>query len=242
MLAHGGDQSGLVFRFVRICVALAFLSLSAGCACAQDQTYVWPELDTYVKLTPRTRLFLLASLSNDQDTRHWEGEFGPNVDFFVRPFLRPKFRDPDPAKSRLLNFRLGYRYLTDFGGDAASENRIITEATARFKAPWSILASDRNRFDWRFVDGKAFSWRYRNRLTLERNFTIRQYEFSPYVRAELFYDSRTDKIAKNVYTFGSVFPINKRSEFEMYYEDQRDSSSTPNFHARGIGVVMNLFF
>jgi hypothetical protein len=223
-------------------VAIAFLFLAFAYARAQDQTYVWPKLETYVKLTPRTRLLLLASLSNDQDTHHWEGEFGPNVDVFVRPFLRPKFRDLDPAKSRLLNFRLGYRYLTDFGGDDPPENRIITEATARAKVPWSILASDRNRFDWRFVDGKAFSWRYRNRLTLERNFSIRKYEFSPYIQAELFYDSRTDKIAKNVYTIGSEFPINKRSEFEMYYEDQRDSSSTPNFHARGIGLVLSLFF
>ncbi len=228
--------------FFRNCTALIFLFLAVGCACAQDQTYVWPEVDTYVKLTPQLRLFLLASLSSDQDTHNWDGEFGPNIDVFVKPFLRPKFRDLDPAKGKLLSFRLGYRYLTDFGGDSPSENRIVTEATARAKLPWSILLSDRNRFDWRFVSGKEFSWRYRNRVTVERNFSIRKYEFSPYVRGELFYDSRTDKIAKNVFTAGSVFPIDKRSEFEMYYEDQRDSSSAPNFHARGIGLVLSVFF
>lgn len=228
--------------FCRNCVILVVLLLAARCAGAQDQTFVWPEVDTFVKLSPRTRLVLIASLSNDQDTQQWDGEFGPNVDVFVRPFLRPKFRDLDPAKSRLLSFRLGYRYLIGFGSDAPSENRIVTEATPRAKLPWSLLLSDRNRFDWRFVSDKPFSWRYRNRLTLERNFSIRKYEFSPYVRAELFYDSRTDKIAKNVYTFGSAFPMTKRSEFDMYYEDQRDSSSEPNSHARGVGLKLNLFF
>ena len=43
-----------------------------------------------------------------------------------------------------------------------------------------------------------------------------------YVRGELAYDSRYDKIAKNSFTVGSVFPITKRTEFQLYYEDQRD--------------------
>ena len=89
------------------------------------------------------------------------------------------------------------------------------------------------------------SWphsRYRNRITTERNFSIQNYEFTSYLRGELFYDSRSDKIAKNAFTIGSVFPLSKRSELELYYEDQRDSSSTPNFHTRGPGVVLSLYF
>ena len=226
----------------RTCITLFCLGFLAYRAHAQDQTFVWPEVDTFVKLSPETRLVFIASLSNDQDTQNWDGEFGPNIDFFVKPFLRPKFRDMDPAKSRLLSFRLGYRYLTGLGSDAPSENRIIVEGTPRAKLPWGILLSDRNRFDWRFVSDAPFSWRYRNRVTLERNFSIRKYEFSPYVRGELFYDSRTGKISKNVYSVGSVFPMTKRTEFDMYYEDQRDSSSSPNAHARGVGLKLNLFF
>ena len=64
----------------------------------------------------------------------------------------------------------------------------------------------------------------------------------PYVRGELYYDSRYDKIAKNAFTIGIVFPLTKRTEFELYYEDQRDSSSTPNYHTRGIGLVLGLYF
>jgi hypothetical protein len=38
--------------------------------------------------------------------------------------------------------------------------------------------SDRNRFDFRFVSGQEFSWRYRNRLSLERNFSFFHRRFS----------------------------------------------------------------
>jgi hypothetical protein len=125
---------------------------------------------------------------------------------------------------------------------SGSLNRPIAELTSRFKLPLAILLSDRNRADFRFISGKPYSWRYRNRLTLERNFSIRNYEFTPYLRGELFYDSRFDKIAKNDFTIGSVFPITKRIEFEIYYEDQRDSTVTPNYHTRGAGLVLKLFF
>ncbi len=63
-----------------------------------------------------------------------------------------------------------------------------------------------------------------------------------FFRGELFYDSRFDKIAKNAFTVGSVFPITKRTEFELYYQDQRDSSTEPNYHTRGAGLALSLYF
>ena len=221
---------------------LLTLFLLVSCLQAQDQSQFWPELDTYVELTPRTRLFFLAALSSDQDTRNLEGQFGANLDFFLRPFLRPSLRDMDPAKSRLLTFRVGYRYLATLRGTGNTENRPIAELTSRFKLPLAILLSDRNRVDFRFISGQSFSWRYRNRVTFERNFSIRNYKFTPYLRGELFYDSRFDKIAKNAFTVGSVFPLTKRTEFELYYQDQRDSSTEPNYHTRGAGLAVSLYF
>jgi hypothetical protein len=113
---------------------------------AQDRGEFWPEVDTYVNLSSRTRLYFIVALSGDQDTRNVQGEFGPNFDFFLRPFARVYLKDEDPAKSKLLTFRVGYRYLPIISGDDATENRAITELTARFKLPLAILMSDRNRF------------------------------------------------------------------------------------------------
>jgi hypothetical protein len=69
---------------------LLTLFLLVSCLQAQDQSQFWPELDTYVELTPRTRLFFLAALSSDQDTRNLEGQFGANLDFLPSPLSSPK--------------------------------------------------------------------------------------------------------------------------------------------------------
>jgi Protein of unknown function (DUF2490) len=227
---------------VRAGILATILLFCCLCSRAQDRSEFWPEIDTYVNLSSRSRLFLMTALSDDQETQSVQGEFGPNLDFFVRPFVRVHLRGKDPAKNKLLTFRLGYRYMPTLRGEGATENRIVVEATPRYHFPLEILVSDRNRFDFRFVAGQDFSWRYRNRLSLERNFAIRKYEFTPYVRGEFYYDSRYDKISKNAFTIGSVFPITKRTEFEIYFEDQRDSGSVPNFHVRGAGLVLSLYF
>lgn len=232
----------LLRKLFRAAVFAAFLLCFCLCVLAQDRSEFWPELDTYVSLSSRTRLFFIAALSSDQDSRNVQGEFGPNFDFYLRPFARPRLRGMDPSKSKLLTFRVGYRYLPTLRGQGATENRGLVELTSRFNLPLNILLSDRNRVDLRFIQDQDFSWRYRNRLTLERNFAIKKYMFTPYVRGEFYYDSRCDKISKNAYTIGSVFPLTKSTEFEVYYEDQRDSSTSPNFHVRGAGLVLSLYF
>ena len=226
----------------RAAAIAAFLLSFCLCSLAQDRSEFWPEIDTYVNLSSRTGLFLISKLSSDQDSHNVHGEFGANFDFYLRPFVRVRLRDKDPSKSKLLTFRVGYRYLPILRGEGANENRAIAEATSRFNLPLHILMSDRNRFDFRFVSGQDFSWRYRNRLTLERNVAIRRYEFTPYIRGEFYYDSRLATITKNAFTIGSIFPLTKRTEFELYYEDQRDSTTSPNFHVRGVGVVLGLYF
>jgi hypothetical protein len=208
---------------------------------AQDRSEFWPELGVHVTLTDRTRFYFIAQISSDQDTHSVQGEFGPNFDFYMRT-LRAKYRHTDPAKNKMLTIRVGYRYLPTLSGDDPNEKRPILEITPRFNLPWEILATDRNRFDFRFVDGKPFSWRYRNRLMFERHFFIHKFELTPYVRGEIYYDSRYDRIAKNAFTAGTILPVNKHSEFEVYYEDKRDTSSSPIFHIRGVGLILNLYF
>ena len=106
-----------------------------------------------MKLSDQSRLFFIAALSSDQDTRSRDGEFGPNFDYFMRPLARARLREKDPSKNKFLTFRIGYRYLPSFGGTSPNENRAIAELTSRFYLPLSILFSDRNRFDFRFVEG-----------------------------------------------------------------------------------------
>ena len=82
---------------------------------------------------------------------------------FSYPFTRQ-----DESKNRLIMVRIGYRYIFPYSGDASPEHRGVLEATGRYPLALGVLVSDRNRLDLRSIDG-VFSWRYRNRLTVERN-------------------------------------------------------------------------
>lgn len=74
-------------------------------------------------------------------------------------------------------FGIGYRYLA--GINQAPENRIELDATPQFPLPWRIQAGDRSRIDLRFIEGNGFSWRYRNRLNVQRTFRIHRFLAHP---------------------------------------------------------------
>ena len=90
-----------------------------------------------------------------------------------------KSDSPDP-----LLLRVGYRYLPSTNGP--TEHRGVVEATGRCPLKSGFLFSDRNRADFRFINGE-FSWRYRNRLTAERTVSILSYHFTPYARGEVYF-------------------------------------------------------
>jgi hypothetical protein len=211
---------------------------------AQAQSnQVWPEISTFVKLTDQMRFYFLATTVKE-NRESAEGEFGPNFDFYIKP-LRKRTKwgvfSLDQSKNRLLMVRVGYRYIHPYTGDASSESRGVLEATTRHPLMRGVLVSDRHRMDLRSIGGEL-SWRYRNRLTIEREFTIKRFRFNPYARGEIYYDSRFDKWSRNALIAGSTFPITRHIELEGYLEHQNDSGGSSNRTVNGVGAVVNLYF
>jgi hypothetical protein len=204
---------------------------------------VWPEVSTFVKLTDQMRFYFLATtVKENRDSA--EGEFGPNFDFYLKPLRRRAAlnRLPlDESRNRLLMVRVGYRYIQPYTGDSSSEHRGVFEATGRYPLVGGVLVSDRNRLDLRSISGE-FSWRYRNRLTIEKEFSIGRFRFNPYTRGEIYYDSRFEKVSRTALIFGSSFPINRHLEFESYLEHQNDTGGSSNRTVNGVGMVANLYF
>ena len=201
----------------------------------------WPEIDTFFKVNSNVRLSFFAATTREE-AQGTDAEIGPNFDFFAKP-LRKAVRftvfDLDQSKSRLLMLRAGYRYMPST--TASTENRGILEATGRYPLARGSLVSDRNRIDLRFIDDE-FSWRYRNRLTGEREFAIKSYHFAPYVRAEAYYDSKHGRFSRTTETIGCPFPIPKHSDIEPYYEHWNDTSNAPNRQVNAFGLVLSLYF
>jgi hypothetical protein len=217
--------------------------VASGIPVHAQSEQVWPEIDTFVKLNDRMRFFFLATTV--KETRvSTEGEFGPNFDFYLSPLSKQRMLNkihPDESKNRRLMLRVGYRYIYPYTGNSSDENRIVLEATGRHLLWGGVLVSDRNRLDLRFRDA-GFSWRYRNRVTAEKEFSIGCFKFNPYARGELYYDSRYDKVSRTELTAGSVFPITRRVELEGYFLHQNDTGGTSNRSVNGLGIVINLYF
>jgi hypothetical protein len=95
-----------------------------------------------------------------------------------------------------------------------------------------MLLTDRNRYDFRFLNG-VYTPRYRNRLKIERTFQTGKRAITPYAHVEAFYDRRFDSFHRFRYTVGGEFEINKRFVLEGYYLRQQDSQAEP----RGLNVA-----
>jgi len=227
---------------VRRIVLAALIVVSSGASTHAQTFQVWPEISVFTRLNDRMRFYFLATTVKES-RESTEGEFGPNLDFYLRPFRERKrlagFR-LDESKNRFLLVRVGYRYLDSFSADP-NEHRLVLEATARYPMTGGALVSNRGRTDVRFIDGEH-SWRFRSRLSIEREFSIGRVRMNPYVRGELFYDSRFDAWSRTEWIGGAAFPLNRRVELEGYFDYQHDTGGDPNRKVYAIGSVLNLYF
>jgi len=215
------------------------LGLSVGARSQESNTRkeFWPEVDVYVPLNEKVRLVFLFALTKSEEI-NLEAQFGANVDFIVSP--------------RLV-LGAGYRHGTSLTEtDRFKEDRALAEQTLRQPLPLKILLSDRNREEFRVVNGD-FSLRYRNRLTLEREFLLPKRSLTPYASIEVYYDGRFKVWNRNRLTFGAQVQLRKALPLlssvlprrqvilDIYYARQNDSRSQPN-HIQAVGAVLAIHF
>ena len=218
---------------------LALLLLAAG-ARAQQGVYFYPALDTYIGLTDKVSLYLIAQGSVNPDAPNNNFQLSPNIDFALLPFLEPHLKVLNPEKAKYLTFRAGYRYVKIVGSNPSTQNNANLELTARLPLPWEFQIADRNRIDLRGLP-TGFTWRYRNRLTLSHSLQVHSFIATPYAEAEIFYDCKTGMWTQYNYTFGSIFRVNSRTEIESYYR-RRTTIVEPIREFNGVGLRLILFF
>jgi hypothetical protein len=168
-------------------------------------------------------------------------EIGPSLDFFLKPLVKLKgvsLFDLDDSKSRPLQFSIGYRYVPS--PDRPAVQRGVLAATFHFPLPARILFTDRNRADLDWSQGQ-FTWRYRNRLTLERRIRLRSYHPAPYASSEFYYQSQYHTWTTTALYAGCLLPAGKHMESDLYYAHQNITSKRPNQQLNQFGLVLNLY-
>ena len=222
----------------RRCILLAcFAGLSSQ---AQESQFL-PEVVAYLTLNPHIRTYLQAK-DDREGGDPTQFTFGPSVEFYLKPLLKLKdvtLFDLNDAESRPLVLESGYRIIT--APDTPDESRMIEAATTHLPLVLKILAADRNRVDLDWKAGK-FTWRYRNRLTLQRAFPVGSYHFIPYFAAEPFYQSQYSKWSTTDLYAGSQFPVGKHVQFNVYYEHENDTGKKPNAQQNYFGLILDLYF
>jgi Protein of unknown function (DUF2490) len=231
-------------KFIRGRWPIAAFILLFRCSAASAQSSVtefFPEIDAYFKLNSDIRLVFQAKETREGGDPT-QAEIGPSIEFYLKPLLKLKrvtAFDLDDAKSRPLVLAIGYRYVPTPGKPTV--NRLEPVLTFHFPLIAQILLSDRHRADLDWSSGN-FTWRYRNRVTLERRIAIRSYHPAPYASAEVFYESKYSKLSTTALYVGCLFPVGKHIELDPYYEHENNTGKPPNQIINAAGLVLDLHF
>lgn len=218
-----------------------FLASLAWLPARAQETQFLPEVDAHLTLNSMFRTYVEAKDDRDGGDPT-QFAIGPSIQLYLKPLLKLKkvtAFDLNDAKSRFLVLETGYRYIT--APDAPPENRMLTAVTFNFPLNAGFLVTDRNRADLDWKNG-IFTWRYRNKLTMERTFAIHSYHFIPYVAAEPFYESQYNKWSTTSLYAGCLFPVGKHVEFNSYYEHDNNTGKHPNQQVNSAGLALYLYF
>jgi hypothetical protein len=217
-------------------------SLLLACVDAHAQGVQFlPEVDTYVKLNSIVRVY--GQAKDDRDGGDpTQATIGPSIQLYSPPILKLKritAFDLDDATSRALVFEAGYRVITS--PNDPTENQFLVAVTSHLPLRKGFLVSDRNRaeMDWK---AGTFYWRYRNKLTIERNLAIHSFKLIPYVAAEPYYESQYKKWSTTALYAGSLVPIGRHVQLNPYYEHQNNTGKHENTQTNSIGLALYLFF
>ena len=223
-------------------LALVF-GLLCACSPAFGQTDQFlPEVDLYSKVHHGLRFQFQASQTREAN-QPVQAQFGPSMEWNSRPLpilVDIAKHDLDQAKTRVAVLAVGYRYLPEANGGAAT-NRLQPVATFRTPSTRKLSFSDRSKFelDWKT---RTFTWQYRNRIRAEGPIRIARYHPTPYASVEFYYQSQYGKFSDTAIDVGCLFPIKTHVQIDSYYQHQNETGKSPNQQLDQLGFTVNIYF
>jgi hypothetical protein len=228
--------------FGNLAYALLACAIAEPLAWADDRQEYVAELDVYHKLSAQTRLFLTASATDAESTDSIKAEGGAYLDITLKGELRERLHLADWARSRPFWIRVGYTQLRTWDGqfEDVSERRGVLQLSARAGSWHGFHLTHRAGVDFRDLNGTS-SQRYRYRLDVEREMKARDIVVIPYVRAEVFYDTRYSSCSKQSYQAGAEIDLSKHWRLEPYFAMDRDSQPSVVYTHR-LGVLGKFYW
>jgi Protein of unknown function (DUF2490) len=204
---------------------------------SDTETEVWPEVDAHYELPSNLRVLAFTGLEQGVDFPYQQWYAAAALGYQLKPILRPHLENIDPDKERYFLFGGGYEFLrTVKSGVVTDENRVTLDGTFAFRPTARFLVRDRNWVELRWIDG-AYSTTYRNMISVERDFLLHGFRFTPYGSAEVFYDGANHSWNQEWYTGGIQWPYKSLLMIDTYYRRENCNSCNPtNWNAGGVTV------
>ncbi len=230
---------GTKLFFLGLCLVVA----AAG-ASAQEREVVSefdPGFGLALDLTRKVRFDFFTGKEKSEELHSRKSKVSVGLSFRVKPLFKSFLDDLDTDKHHVLVVGVGYEYSRASENDTSTttEKKIMIDAIGRWVFPKKLLMTDRNRFEFRWIDGD-YHFRYRNRLMLERPFKVSKFRFTPYGATEVFWDQRYDKWNRTEFTGGVQIPFVKRTWFDVYYS-RVHCVTCADPHTNIVGMAFNVF-
>jgi len=212
-------------------------------ASAQSQTTgeFWPGVAAHIQISDNARALAFVGLKKGDEFAQQELNAGLGAGFQWKSITKPHPPNIDPDREHVFLFGGGYERLDTLqSGTSSYENRMVLQAVAGFRPISRVYLSDRNRVEFRWVNG-TYSTRYRNLVFGEYDITIHNFRLSPYASAEAFYNGAVGSWNEEQYTAGIEWPYKRILMLQTYYLRQNCTTCNPA-HLNVGGLTLNLFF
>src|SRR5215472_8984999 len=130
----------------------------------------WPAADGHIQFPENSRLLGFVGLKKGEDFPYQQIYAGFGLGYQWKQITKPHLENINPDKEHRFVFGGGYERLqTVSSGTTSYENRLVLQVVAGFRPASRLLLSDRNRVEFRWVNGD-YSTRYRNLVQGEYDF------------------------------------------------------------------------
>lgn len=215
---------------------------------AQNSSFeFWPETDVWYRLNPSWRLSTFIPITKYNESINRDINIYLHVDYSWGHTPKPIFRRlVDQEKEQIMKvwmvrggFMEGWNLPNN--SNNYSEDMLFAEFHRRIPLKGDVLLSHRLRMDTRWLgEDNDFSYRFRYRLMVEKEFKSGNYSIVPYVNIEPYWDSRYSKVVKTRAIGGVTTSWGHRFALESNLTYQYDETyATENLYA--LNIILHVF-
>jgi len=232
--------------FARIFLGLFLATILCTGAAGQSQTpttesEVWPEVDAHIQLPSNLRVLAFAGSQQGVGFPYQQWYLGAGLGYQWKRVSSHHHKNIDSDKEHLFVLGGGYEFLrTTRSAKTNNNSRLALDGTSGFRLPAEFLLRDRNRVEFRWINGVYSTTMYRNRITVERDFLVHGFRFNPYGSSEFFYNGAKDSWYQERYSGGVHWPYKKTFALDTYYLRKNCTTCRPA-NLNVAGVTLNFY-